>query len=135
MSTLTVANVERQVCGLIGRLMSLVGLAGGTFNGSNPDLQAPIRDGFERMGYAISDPAGLAIVDADLMAFDNRALRRLMEWTSIYALEQVQRDWWRAKANRAPGMDIKVVNGVVTDPLDEPRSMVRDLLRALRAEG
>lgn len=121
--SITRANVEREACNLVGRLMSLVGLAGGVFDGTNPDLNAPIRDGLTRMGYSTADP--ITVADADLVALDQRAIRRLMEWSELFTLEQVDRDWWRASASPSPGLTAEILASV--------RSRVVARIAALKA--
>lgn len=134
MSTATASQVQSQVALLYGRWMDLVGMYGGVPDGTNPYLVGAVRDGLTRMGYAIADPAGLAVQDADLAAFDNRALRRLFEWAGIFLLEQVVRDWFRAEGNRPKGLEVRVVGGVKVDPLAAVKSQVTSEIAALRLE-
>ena len=137
-----VANIQTELIQLVGRLMDLVGIYYGVPQAGNP-LASPytnsvLRDGFTRMGYRLSDPNGLVLQDADFASFDTRALRRLMEWGSLYCLEQVDRDWWRVEFYRTPGLAIRVqtVNGtqVVIDPLDIAKRKLNSWLSHLRAE-
>jgi hypothetical protein len=122
--SLTRANVEHEACLIVGRLMSLVGLDGSTFTGNNASLNAPIRDGLQRMGYPLTDPAGLAVADSDLAGLNPQAMRRLLEWIELRVLEQVLRDWFRAEQNRPASLMPTVANGVTTDPLAGVRSQV-----------
>lgn len=130
--SLTRANVEREVCNLIGRIMRLAGLHGGTFDGTNADLNGPMRDALTRMGYSIADPAGLTVGDADFAALNTKALRRLMEWTELFTLEQVDRDWWRVEQARPAGMEATVLNGLTRDPLASLKSRIVARLAELR---
>lgn len=117
MATLTRANVEREVVNLVGPVMELAGLFGGVFDGTNPFLNAAIRDGLQRMGYAIADTSGLTVADADLAVLDPLALRRLMEWATLNVLEQVDQRWVFVEMNRPERLEPRTVGGVATDPL------------------
>lgn len=135
---LSVANIQTELIQLVGRLMDLVGIYYGVPQAGNPlasrYTNAALRDGFTHMGYRLSDPNGLILQDADFAVFDTRALRRLMEWGSLYCLEQVDRDWWRSELCRTPGMVVKVVNGVAVDPLDVVKRKLNSWIVHLRSE-
>lgn len=129
---LTRANVEQEVTNLVGPIMELVGLFGGVADGTNPFLNAAIRDGLQRMGYSIADPSGLTVADPDLAALNPLALRRLMEWTMLHILDQAEDRWWWAEMNRPQGLDIRMVNGVTIDPLAGVKSRLLSRIAQLR---
>lgn len=129
---LTRAATEAECCRLFGRLMEMVGLFGGVVDGTNPTLNSAIRDGLQRMGYALADPAGLTVADADLAALDKRALRRLLEWTELHVMEWVERDWWRAEAHRPRGLEVTSEGGLVRDPLASIKARVVARIAQLR---
>jgi hypothetical protein len=97
MATLTRQQCEQQAVSLYGRLMTLVGLYGSwtACTGSNPSFDRPLTDALIRMGYTTADPYGLNSVDADFAPLAYGSFRRLMEWTELFTLETVDRDWWR----------------------------------------
>lgn len=132
MATLTRADVEREVANIAGPVMELAGLLGGVFDGTNPALNAAIRDGLERMGYSIADPAGLTVADADLAVLSPLALRRLMEWTMLNVLEQVDQRWVFVEMHRPKSLEMRSTNGVTTDPLQGIKARILAQISHLR---
>jgi hypothetical protein len=135
---ITVANVQTQVILLVGRFMDLVGIYGGVPQAGSP-LTSPymnmvIRDSYQRMGYGISDPSGLTIVDTDLAVFDVRALRRLMEWCELYILDQVERDWNRISIAEMMRTHPELDQAAILEMLQSMLSKIRGRLTFLRVE-
>lgn len=130
--SLTRAQVESQLCGLFGRLMTLVGHYGATTDGTNPSLAAPMRDAYTRMGYTLADPLGLTIADADFAVLAPASLRRFFEWCELFELEVIERDWWRADQSRPPGLMPTMVGGVYRDPLASIKNMIVSRIAKLR---
>lgn len=138
---LTVADIQTEVVNLYGRLMDLVEIYDGVPQAGSPltsrYTNAAIRDGFTRMGYNLADPNGLVVVDTDMASLNTLALRRLMEWSGLYLLEQVDRDWWRAEATaifRYPGLASRVENGIFVDPLSRIYSKVKGQISQLKID-
>lgn len=83
---LTRAGIENEIVSkLKGRLANRFFTLSVLTNGSNPDLNGPIRRAVRGMGYDTADP--LAVVDADLAPFSGWNIEKLIDWARLETLK------------------------------------------------
>lgn len=95
--SLTRAQLEREL--LIGRRLGLllfrVGLDGTTMNGTNPDLNGPLRESLRRAGFAVIDP--LVVAEADVAGLGGVQMEQVLEVAHLRVLWLVRDHWGRAR--------------------------------------
>jgi|SRR6185437_4426837 len=91
MASLTRADIESQTVARIGKLMTLVGLDGVTKDGTNADLNDPIRRSVRFSGYSVTDPA--LIQDVDLVPIVDLEVERVYDLTELRTLETIWSNW------------------------------------------
>jgi hypothetical protein len=118
---LTRANLEVELISRIGRLLTAAGLDGTTVNGANAALTGPI-------AYAIRQSDGtlanlLAVVDADVAAFDTDLTDQLLDLAELRALENALGNY--------DAVDVRV--GQRSESYSQLGTRLADRIAALRA--
>ena len=87
---LLVADIERDLVVLDGKLLERVGLDGNTASGANGSLRIPIRRAAKRMGVAV---AGSAVTDDELATLDASLNEKLLALAHLRTLELCRDNW------------------------------------------
>lgn len=91
MANLTRANVESVLIRRCATLLTKVGLDGVTQNGTNADLNDPIRRAVRDNGMGVSDP--VTVTDTDLSSFSGWVIERLYDSAELRLLETIWGHW------------------------------------------
>ena len=91
MSSLTRAGVESELIDRCGGLMTKVGRDGTTCDGTNPNLNDPIRRGLRTLGLDTADP--IIVADGDLAGVNGWNIEKLLDAAELRATESIWGNW------------------------------------------
>ena len=91
MATLTRAAAESQLVRRAGKIMVRVGLDGTTQNGTNVDLNDPIRMAVRYMGLAVAD--AITVVDADVAPIIGWAIEQFLDLAEFRLFQSIWGNW------------------------------------------
>lgn len=117
----TVADLERDLLTLDGKLLERVGLDHDTASGANGSLRIPIRKAAKRLGVAV---AGSAVTDEELATLDATLDEKLLALAHLRTLELCRDNW--------PEFDQS--SGEESQSLSQLTKALDDRIAALKAE-
>ena len=91
MSTLTRAAIEGELIDRVGVLMTKVGRDGATVDGTNVNLNDPIRRGLRSLGLDTADP--IQVTDADLAVVTGWSIEKLLDAAELRCIESIWGNW------------------------------------------
>lgn len=106
MSVLTRAGFESVLIARVGRKMAAAGLDGTTKDGTNADLNDPIRRAVQSMGVATADP--VTVADGDLASFSGFPAEKLFDLAHVAVLHNILGNW--AYVDQQTGQDYQNLN-------------------------
>lgn len=101
MASLTRANVESVLVSRCSVMLTKVGMDGVTKNGTNADLNDPIRRAVRDQGMSVSDP--VTVVDSDLSPLSGWLIERLYDSAELRLLETIWEHWTEVKQTISQG--------------------------------
>ena len=90
-TSLTRAGVESELIDRCGVLLVKVGRNGTTCDGTNPNLNDPIRRGLRTLGLDTADP--ILVADADLATVTGWSIEKLLDAAELRCLESIWGSW------------------------------------------